>query len=171
MVSGRKKKPQTMKSLRILATFYLSITQLHKSTAVLWSPLKKLFFIQRKQNSHTHLFTDLPHCGHIGLLLRLHATPRDDPSVRMTTTAHQQHLRGAEHSNEWTPAPSWGGIVLLPSHLQAPPSPWEHSTLPKTTSLAPLGQLCKLHYQRHLGTPTLWIISAITSSPLRCVAE
>lgn len=58
----------------------------------------------------THLFTDLAHGGHAGLLLGLHATPGDNPSVWMATTAHQQHLWRAEHS--------WWGTPSAP--LQSP---------------------------------------------------
>lgn len=45
-----------------------------------------------KCNHTTNLFTHFSGCGNIGLLFWLHPSSGNDPLVRMSTTAHKQHL-------------------------------------------------------------------------------
>jgi hypothetical protein len=40
-----------------------------------------------------YLLTDFTDCCHTWLLLWLHASSRDNPSVWVATTAHEQHLK------------------------------------------------------------------------------
>lgn len=45
-----------------------------------------------KCSNTTNLFTHFTGCGNIGLLFWLHPSSGNDPLVRMSTTAHKQHL-------------------------------------------------------------------------------
>lgn len=45
-----------------------------------------------QHSDSTYLLTDFPDCCHAWLLLGLHASARDNPSVWMPATAHEQHL-------------------------------------------------------------------------------